>query len=233
MISDIFTGFDPAVYSIYKVFGSCFWVSIMLTLFGIIDSYWIFHSPFALISSKFYSIISDQSRITFSNKVKGFRGLVISLYIILILINIEGIIPYRLSFSSHLFFRLLYRFPLWFLLIISRIELSWRYFFGVLLIGGLPVLINSFLSSVETVSILFRSFTLSIRITANIRAGHVVLGLLGIYGSFFIPVFTFFSFIVFIFLLTLGVFYHLFEMGVCIIQAYIFPLLLTLYSNDH
>lgn len=82
---------------------------------------------------------------------------------------------------------------------------------------------------IETVRIIVRPITLSVRLVANIRAGHIVLRLIGIYASSYV----FISGGGFLMLLRIQVFYIIFEMGICVIQAYIFCLLLTLYADDH
>lgn len=95
---------------------------------------------------------------------------------------------------------------------------------------GAPAVLNPFLVLVETVSLIVRPITLSVRLAANMGAGHIVLCLVGRYlrrGFFcysFFPVFL---------LMGISVFYFLFEVGVCLIQAYIFFLLLNLYGDEH
>jgi F0F1-type ATP synthase membrane subunit a len=76
---------------------------------------------------------------------------------------------------------------------------------------------------------LVRPLTLSFRLAANMRAGHIVLGLVGIYGAAAVlnpssgtPL-----------LLIVSIGYIIFEIAICIIQAYIFCLLLSLYADDH
>ena len=74
-----------------------------------------------------------------------------------------------------------------------------------------------------------RPLTLAFRLAANITAGHIVLTLIRefIRGRLFLRVRN---------RLVLGLvnrFYLIFEIGVRLIQAYIFCLLLTLYCNDH
>ena len=174
-------------------------------------------------------IIYTQSARTFSHHLKGFTSIVVGLFVILILINLIGLLPYRFRYSSHIVFRLMFGLPLWFSLLLSRFINSPRTFMAGLLPGGAPDWLNPFLVLIETVRILVRPITLSVRLVANIRAGHIVLRLIGIYASSFI--FTSrFSFLTLIFI---QVFYIVFEVGICIIQGYIFCLLLTLYADDH
>ncbi|MCB4761721.1 MAG: F0F1 ATP synthase subunit A [Sulfurovum sp.] len=95
---------------------------------------------------------------------------------------------------------------------------------------GAPAPLNPFLVIIETVRILVRPITLSVRLTANIRAGHIVLTLIGNYltASFFLS--SVFSIIL---LVRIQILYTIFEFGIRIIQAYIFCLLITLYSDEH
>jgi ATP synthase subunit 6 len=147
----------------------------------------------------------------------------------LIFINLIGLLPYRFAYSRHIVFRLIFGLPLWFSLVLSRFINSPSVFIAGLLPGGAPDWLNPFLVLIETIRILVRPITLSVRLVANIRAGHIVLRLIGIYASSFI----FMSGISFFFLIIIQFFYIVFEMGICLIQAYIFCLLLTLYADDH
>jgi len=67
-------------------------------------------------------------------------------------------------------------------------------------------------------------------LAANLTAGHVVLTLLGVYLTYAIISCNFYSTTI-LFLIQAG--YTTFEVGICIIQAYIFCLLLSLYTEDH
>ena len=100
---------------------------------------------------------------------------------------------------------------------------------ATLLPGGAPTWLNPFLVIIETIRIRVRPLTLAFRLAANIRAGHIVLTLIGIYLSAAL-----FSGITGALALSLfAAFYTAFEIGICLVQAFIFCLLITLYSNDH
>ena len=140
-----------------------------------------------------------------------------------------GLLPYSFRYSSHIVFSLIFGLPLWLSLIMSRFNNSPKAFIGGLLPAGAPRWLNPFLVLVETISIVVRPVTLSVRLVANMRAGHIVLSLIGIYASVYI----FLSYRAFILLLFIQIFYIIFEIGICLIQAYIFCLLLRLYADDH
>lgn len=175
-------------------------------------------------------VIYEQSLRTFSVHLKGFPSLLVSLFILLVFTNFRGILPYVFRLSSHLLFTLVLGLPLWLGLILSGVFYSLRRVLASLLPSGAPRWLNPFLILIETVRMIVRPITLSFRLAANISAGHIVLTLISVYLVF--RVFILRSGIT-VFLLLVEVGYTLFEFGICMIQAYIFCLLLSLYTEDH
>jgi len=226
---DIFSSFDPFINSSFQIFPVLFWRFTIFRLVMVRASYWISYGRIRWIIRYPLDIINMQSLRTFSTHIKGFSSIVVSLFVILIIINFLGLLPYGFSYSRHMVFSLIFGLPLWLSLIMSRFMNSPRTFIAGLLPGGAPDWLNPFLVLIETVRIVVRPVTLSVRLVANISAGHIVLRLIGIYASSYI----FLSRTSFIILLLIQIFYIIFEMGICIIQAYIFCLLLTLYADDH
>ena len=90
---------------------------------------------------------------------------------------------------------------------------------------GAPLALRWFLSIVEVIRLCLRPITLSVRLAANMSAGHVVLGLIG--GSMSLSVVRAAT------LIPVGVGYLLFELMVCFIQGFVFYLLRALYFDEH
>ena len=226
----IFSSFDPATISIYNLLPSpLFWAINFLILIIISSLFWLAPSRLSQIVSLPKSIIFEQSTRTFGKNLKGFSPILVSLFSIVITVNLTGLLPYVFRSSSHLFFTFSLALPLWLALIISSISNSPSNFLAGILPGGAPTWLNPFLVLIETIRISVRPVTLSFRLAANIRAGHIVLGLIGIYSA--TALFT--STTSILSLISLQVIYIIFEIGICLIQAYIFCLLLSLYSDDH
>jgi len=79
---------------------------------------------------------------------------------------------------------------------------------------------------IESISLIIRPFTLAIRLTANIIAGHLLLSLLGSSGQLIKnPV-------IFIIIIISQLLLLILEMSVSIIQAYVFSVLSTLYRRE-
>jgi len=115
--------------------------------------------------------------------------------------------------------------PLW----LGRIILSIIYQYNNLLAHLVPVGTPRFLIPViviiETVRNIIRPLTLSIRLAANIVAGHLLLTLLGSQG----PLLSLFN----LSLLIIGLFLLLLlEVAVACIQSYVFTILSSLYLNE-
>lgn len=230
MLLDIFSRFDPGFYSFsggYIII--LFWVLSIIILRLFIVRFWVIPNRNSIIVNLLIRFIFSQSSRTIGGQLKGFNSLLVSLFILIIIVNFVGLIPYIFSVSSHLVFRLSFGLPIWIRIIISRIIAYFSSFLAHLLPGGAPGWLNPFLVLVETVRIMVRPITLSFRLAANIRAGHIVLTLIGVYASR-----AFFNSILnFSILIIIQLFYIIFEIGICLIQSYIFCLLASLYSDDH
>ena len=161
----------------------------------------------------------------------GAFGVRVGLSFVLILcLNLSGLFPYVFSNTRHLVITFRFAFVLWLSLLLRRGFFNFGSFLALMLPGGAPAGLNPFLVLVESVSLRVRPITLSVRLAANMGAGHIVLCLVGSYLSV-----GFFSYsILVVCLLTfISAFYFIFEFGICVIQAYIFFLLLNLYGDEH
>lgn len=230
MITDIFSSFDPGVYIMgsYPLF---FWLIVRISLSLIRGAYWISMGRFLWSFSVPVDLMCNESIRSLSYHIKGYCSFITPLFIILIIINLMGLIPYSFSYSRHMVFCLILRFPLWLWIIISSFRLSPGGFTAGILPSGVPGWLAPFLSWVEGVRITVRPGTLAVRLVANTRAGHIVLRIIGIYASCLI--FSYKTLLVSLFLILLEAGYILFEVGISFAQAFIFPLLGTIYTNEH
>nr|YP_010360260.1 ATP synthase F0 subunit 6 [Neptunea cumingii]UNQ32876.1 ATP synthase F0 subunit 6 [Neptunea cumingii] len=229
MLVDIFSSFDDN----NQVFMSLYilmWLFSFLTIVLFSSSYWVMSPRWASIISVFKDTASSQIFRSFGVKMGGFINLITGLFLFLILMNLSGLVPYVFSPTSHLAVSLSLGLPLWLSLIVSAIFFNPSSVIAGLLPMGAPAPLNPFLVIIETVSIMVRPITLSVRLTANMSAGHIVLTLIGNYLTASIFLSSIFSMFL---LLTIQILYTIFEFGIALIQAYIFCLLITLYSDEH
>lgn len=192
-------------------------------------SFWLSTSQLTWLFILPTNIINLQLNRTAGRKLLGWNTSVTSIFNLFIISNLIGLVPYVFSTSRHLIFTLSFGLTIWLALILSSLTNSPIIFLASLLPGGAPSWLNPFLVTIETTSVTVRPSTLSFRLAANISAGHIVISLLGIYTA--TAFFT--SLLATLLLLSTLVSYFLFEVGICFIQAFIFSLLLSIYSTEH
>nr|YP_009742315.1 ATP synthase F0 subunit 6 [Cryptonatica andoi]QID90410.1 ATP synthase F0 subunit 6 [Cryptonatica andoi] len=229
MLVDIFSSFDDS----NQVFMSMYflmWGFSLIVILIFSSNYWVALPNWSAFINTFKDTGSSQIFRSFGMNLGGFLNVVSGLFLFLIFVNLSGLVPYVFSPTSHLAVSLSLGLPLWLSLIVSAIFFNPSSVAAGLLPMGAPAALNPFLVIIETVSIMVRPITLSVRLTANMSAGHIVLTLIGNYltASFFLP--GIFSTVL---LILIQVFYTIFEFGIAMIQAYIFCLLITLYSDEH
>nr|QGZ09991.1 ATP synthase F0 subunit 6 [Eisenia nordenskioldi nordenskioldi] len=229
MMPDIFSSFDPYMYNTMFPANSMFMMMNTLIVLMIQSSYWVINSRSSTLKSPLKDTIFTQLTRTSGIHLKGFSSILSSIFILLIAVNLMGLVPYTFSSSSHLIFTLTFGLPMWMSLIMSSFTYSPKKTTAHFLPDGAPDWLNPFLVLIESTSVLVRPLTLSFRLAANMSAGHIVLSLVGVYCAS-----AWFSSILSTLMLTLtSLGYILFEVAICMIQAYIFCLLLSLYSDDH
>nr|YP_009503281.1 ATP synthase F0 subunit 6 [Bathytoma punicea]AXA45191.1 ATP synthase F0 subunit 6 [Bathytoma punicea] len=229
MLVDIFSSFDDnnqVFMSLYMLM----WIFSLITIILFSSSYWVMHPRWNSAISLFKDTASSQIFRSYGMNMGGFVQIISGLFLFLIVMNMSGLIPYVFSTTSHLAISLSLGLPLWLSLIMSGIVFNPSAVVASLLPMGAPAPLNPFLVIIESVSILVRPVTLSVRLTANMSAGHIVLTLIGNYLTTSLFVSSIFSML---FLLMIQVLYTVFEFGISLIQAYIFCLLITLYSDEH
>ena len=231
MTLDIFSIFDPA--SSNAIFPQSLFLILSLL---ILRSLLINNSARAPLPNRktaflFPLVITIRLELkrTSIKSLNGLSIITIVIFLLIIISNLLGITPYIFSLSSHLLITLTLALPCWLRIIISGIAFKPKHIIAHFLPDGAPNWLNPFLVIVESSRILVRPITLSFRLAANITAGHVVISLISSYSCRAI----FSSGTTSIALLLISSAYFIFEIAICLIQAYIFCLLLALYSNDH
>nr|QAB05980.1 ATP synthase F0 subunit 6 [Ixodes tasmani] len=219
MMMNLFSIFDPSTSQMF----SMNWISIFN--FIIIPSiYWIIPSRIQMIWKKIFFFIFKEIKTNLSYSNHKFIILFMSLFIMIFLSNLMGLIPFVFTPSSHIIFSMILAFPLWF----SFMMYGWTMHFNKMMIHlvpmGSPMALSMFMVLIETISNIIRPITLSIRLSANMISGHLLIHLLTS-----IPSNIHFSYLlIFPVIMTL----MFLETAVAMIQSYVFITLSSLYLNE-
>ncbi len=182
-------------------------------------------SRMQLISELCYNFIAQLLNDTVGDQGKRYFPFVFSLFMFVLIGNMVGMIPYQFTFTSHI----IVTFALAAVVFVG-VTILWFVnhgirFFTFFYIPGVPFYMHPLLIPIEVISYLSRPISLSVRLFANMLAGHT---LLKVFAGFVVsmPFFTGVLPLTFIVALT-GL-----EILIAFLQAYVFAILTCLYIND-
>lgn len=140
-------------------------------------------------------------------------------------LNVLGLFPFVFSVTRHLVISFGLGFVMWFSFFLVGWTIRIRRICAHLVPEGSPLGLAPFMVLVELISHFIRPITLSVRLVANIVAGHLILGLISSVrlvrrSGFFFSVF--FQRVILVM-----------EWIVMFIQAFVFGILLVLYMLDY
>jgi F-type H+-transporting ATPase subunit a len=171
-----------------------------------------------------YEFIADMVRDNCGAEGKKYFPWVFSIFMFVLFGNLLGMIPYSFTFTSHIIVTFALAAMVFLTVTVIAFARHGLHFFSFFLPHGAPLALAPLIVVIEIISYLSRPVSLSIRLFANMMAGHTMLKvfgtftvLLGIFGV--AP-------------LAVNVALTLFEFLVAVLQAYVFAILTSLYLKD-
>ena len=167
------------------------------------------------------NLIIEQSGV----KATRFFPILFTCFNFILFSNLIGLTPWSFTITAHIGLTILLSLSFfigWIIQGLINLKLS---FFRIFLPRGIPSWLAPLLIVIEILSFLIRPLSLSIRLFANMLAGHILLYILGsatlILGI--LPALASFFFILAFLIL---------ELGIALLQAYVFTILLCIYLSD-
>jgi F-type H+-transporting ATPase subunit a len=178
-----------------------------------------------------YEFIAGTLRNTAGTEGMKFFPLVFTLFMFILTVNLIGLIPYSFTVTSHIIITASLALLVFFTVIIYGIWQHGLHFFKLFVPSGIPVWMMPVIVIIELLSFLSRPISHSVRLFANMLAGHITLklvagfvvmlggiGMVGWVGA--------------IAPLTLTIALTALELLVACLQAYVFTILTCIYLND-
>ena len=199
-----------------------FSITLFLTL--TVNTRSIIPSRIQLISEMSYNFIAQLLNDTVGNQGQKYFPFVFAIFMFVLIGNMIGMIPYSFTFTSHI----IVTFALAAIVFIGVTVLGFAkhglHFFSFFVVPGLPWYMLPILIPIEVISYLARPISLSVRLFANMLAGHT---LLKVFAGFVVPL-GFLGIVPLAFIVALtGL-----EILIAFLQAYVFAILTCLYIND-
>ncbi|MFN7039163.1 MAG: F0F1 ATP synthase subunit A [Alphaproteobacteria bacterium] len=182
-------------------------------------------SRFQNIPEIMYKFISGTINDTVGSEGKKYFPLIFSLFIFVLMSNLVGMLPYSFTVTSHIIVTFALAIFIFVTVTIIALIRHGFHFFSFFLPSGTPLWLAPLMVVIELFTYLARPVSLSIRLAANMVAGHILLKVL---AGFVILMGVFWGWVPMAFI----VIFTGFEIFVAILQAYIFTILTCVYLND-
>lgn len=178
-----------------------------------------------------YEFVANTIRSSAGSEGMKFFPLVFSLFMFVCVSNMIGIIPYTFTVSSHIIVTASLALLVFFTVLVYGFYKNGLKFFKLFVPSGIPMAILPLVVLIEIISFLSRPISHSVRLFANMLAGHItlkvfasfvtMLGAMGVAGwaGAILP-------------LGLTVALTALELLVAFLQAYVFTILTCIYIND-
>ena len=200
-------------------------ITILFLLFLGTKKKLLIPSKTQFITEMSYTFIAKMINDTAGSGAKSFFPFIFTLFMFVLFCNMIGMLPYSFTVTSH---------------IIVTFMLAATVFIGVTIIGfikhgikylelfvpkGVPIILLPLIIVIEIISYLARPVSLSVRLFANMMAGHTMLK---VFGGFVISLGLLGGWLPLSFSVALiGL-----EILVAFLQAYVFAILTCIYLND-
>ena len=198
---------------------------IILFLFLATKEKKIVPNKLQLISELTFNFIAKMISDTAGSKAKPYFPFIFSLFTFVLLCNMVGMLPYAFTVTSHIIVTLIMALFIFIAVtIIGFMKHGFKYL-SIFVPSGVPVILLPLITIIEIISYLSRPGSLSVRLFANMMAGHTMLK---VFGGFVISLGVFGGWLPLSFSVALtGL-----EILVAFLQAYVFAILTCIYLND-
>nr|ALO64712.1 ATP synthase F0 subunit 6 [Nomada goodeniana] len=220
MMMSLFENFDPMINLSFPMN----WVAMIFPSLIFFYLYWLVPSRINILWIKMIKLLFKEfsliSLLKFSSNILIF----ISLFFFIMFLNLMSLVPYIYAITSQMAFNLTFSLSLWLSFIIYSLYKLPKNFVIHLVPLDTPLMLMHFMVLIELVSNLIRPWTLSVRLTANVIAGHLLMTLLGMFMHnyvFVIPLMLIFQNLLLIL-----------EIAMSLIQSYVFSILSMLYFSE-
>ena len=211
-------------YTNSSLFMSLAIIFVTLLLLLSIKNKSLIPSRFQSISEIFYEFIANMVSDNIGDEGRKFFPLIFTLFTFLLFGNMLGMLPYSFTFTSHIIVTFVLAMFVFLLVTLLGIFIHGFKFFGLFVPKGVPMLMLPLMIPIEIISYLSRPISLSVRLFANMMAGHTMLK---IFAGFIVPLGIFG-----IAPLMVDVALTALEVLIAFLQAYVFTILTCLYLNE-
>ena len=178
-----------------------------------------------------YEMVANMIRENIGSRGRQYFPLIFTLFILVLLGNVLGLLPYSFTYTSHIIVTAALALMIFFMVIIIGIYRHGLHFFSLFLPPGVPILMLPLIVPIEIMSFIIRPITLSVRLFANMVAGHIMIKVIAGFSVMMASIGTIGVLAGIIPMMFNSVIIG-FELLIAALQAYVFAILSCVYLKD-
>ncbi|PJB70411.1 MAG: F0F1 ATP synthase subunit A [Alphaproteobacteria bacterium CG_4_9_14_3_um_filter_47_13] len=184
-----------------------------------------------VLTEMFYEMVAGLVRSNIGHDGRKYFPFVFTLFILVLMGNLLGLIPYSFTFTSHIIVTAALSFFVFFVVMIMALIKHKMKFFAHFVPPGVPWFVYPILVPIELVSYMARPITHGLRLFANMLAGHIMLK---VFAGFSVGLAStgFLGFAAGIVPMLVNTGLIAFELLIALLQAYVFAILACIYLKD-
>jgi len=228
-MTSYFDHFIVTQISSYISDGLIILLSVFLLYLGLTRFFWIIPTRFQVVLE---IVIFHWKTVVEENLGENSKYYLLplsSLFMFIFGINLLGFFTYTFPVTTHIFITFGMAFIIWISVMVFGFVNFKSSFFSMFMPSGAPLGMSPLLIIIEIASNISRPIALGMRLAANLTAGHILMAILSDFGSKLL--FMTYGFAV-LFPVSIIIFMTVLEVGVLVIQAYVFCLLSMIYLRD-
>jgi len=171
-----------------------------------------------------YEFVANLLKETVGSAGRPYFPLVFTLFVFILFANLFGMLPYSFTVTSHIAVTFALALMVFILVTILGFLRHGAHFLGFFVPKGVPAVMLLLLVPIEVLSYFIRPISLSVRLFANMTAGHTMLK---VFGGFVVAMGVFGVVPLVLIVALTGL-----EILIACLQAYVFTVLTCLYLND-
>ncbi len=178
-----------------------------------------------------YEFTAGMLRSAAGEHAMKFFPLVFSIFMLVLVSNLVGLLPYSFTVSSHIIVTAALALLVFFTVVAVGFKEHGLHFLKLFVPPGVPIAILPLVVAIEIVSFLSRPVSHSVRLFANMLAGHITLN---VFGGFVMMLLGAGAVLKVVAILPFAMIVGLYalELLVAFLQAYVFAMLTCMYLND-
>lgn len=184
------------------------------------------------LAEMFYEFVASMVRENAGHDAKPYFPFVFTLFMFILFGNMLGMIPYTFTFTSHIIVTFAMALTVFVFVTVLALMKHGLHFFSFFMPHGAPIALAPILIPIEVISYVMRPVSLSIRLFANMMAGHTMLKVFAGFTVLMIGALGSVGFLAGLVPIAINIALTGFEFLVAFLQAYVFSILTCLYIRD-